>query len=156
MRLCLGPCSSRPREGWLGPHVCPALWLHPQSTRVLECLSCVILKVQRHPQCLLEDARVLPAHKPTCARPSCPPLYLTLALRPVQELGARLESNREGLTSCHRLFLPENSTSTQNEGGRDSTQKVLESSGRSSCPSRQVPGPRPSSHMWDGVRGTWP
>lgn len=99
VRLCLGPCWSHPWEGPLSPHVCPTLWLHPQSTRVLECLSCVIPKV--HPQCLLEDAWVLPAHKPVCARLSCPPLYLTLALRPMQELGARLEGNQEGLTSCH-------------------------------------------------------
>ena len=52
-------------------------------------------------QIFLEDAWVLPAHKPVCARLSCPPLYLTLALRPMQELGARLEGNQEGLTSCH-------------------------------------------------------
>lgn len=83
----------------LSPHVCPhvvatpsehvcsgvSVLCHPQGASSVSPLRC--------PGPSSPQARVCPAELPT-ALPH-------LALRPVQELGARLEGNQEGLTSCH-------------------------------------------------------
>lgn len=86
----------------------------------LECLSCIILKV------LLSVSLKMPgSFQPTSphAWPSCPLLYLTLALRPMQELGARLGAVERAWTSCHSQ---KTAPAPRTKVGEIRLQKVLE------------------------------